>query len=283
MKNIFRYRYIPQFFVKHKAEQLGALQCTNDLKREVPLIVSVTQNESDFDELQICIYSLLNQTIFPDRIVLWLSDEYKNISNLPYEITQFIKNGLEIKFVKDLGVFNKTVYALKEFPNSIVVTASDEVYYQKDWLEKLYHSYITNPDNVHVHIADKIIFNENKILTSKKWNRFFDNECCGFQYYINSDGGVLIPPNSLIKEVFREDVFMKYLPFNENLWIWMMSVLSSKKICIVKNHNKTIYCTNLLKKLRKDNNKYDLQITDKQLARLMRFYGQNIFTKLTQS
>ena len=55
-------------------------------------------------------------------------------------ITQFIKNGLEIRFVKDIGSYTKAIYAFKEFSESIIVTADDDIFYPKDWLKKLYLS-----------------------------------------------------------------------------------------------------------------------------------------------
>ena len=152
----FHLRFVLNPLIRYKADNLGSISGVNQIKREVPVVVSLTSYEERFDDLVISLYSLLNQTIKPDRIILWLSDEFEGVNDLPYEITRFIKNGLEIRFVKDIKSYTKAVYAFKEFPNAIVVTADDDIYYPKNWLEKLYHSYITHPQDIQVHRAHRV-------------------------------------------------------------------------------------------------------------------------------
>ena len=160
VKNIFNCKFHLRFVlnpvIRYKADNLGNFCGTNRIKREVPVIVSLTSYEERFKDLVISIYSLLNQTIKPDRIILWLSDEYDGVNDLPYEITRFIKNGLEIRFVKDIKSYTKAIYAFKEYPEAIIVTADDDIYYPEDWLEKLYHSYITHPQDIQVHRAHRV-------------------------------------------------------------------------------------------------------------------------------
>ena len=57
------------------ADNLASYSGVNELKRETPLVVSLTSYEERFEDLTISIYSLLNQSIKPDRIILWLSDK----------------------------------------------------------------------------------------------------------------------------------------------------------------------------------------------------------------
>ena len=94
------------------ADNLASYSGVNELKRETPLVVSLTSYEERLEDLTISIYSLLNQSIKPDRIILWLSDKL-SLNDLPYDITRFIKNGLEIRFVKDIGSYTKAIYAFK--------------------------------------------------------------------------------------------------------------------------------------------------------------------------
>ena len=283
MKSFFRHRFLINPLVRNKAESIGNSLLVNKIKREVPIIVSLTEKDTDYMDLELSIFSIFNQSIRPDRVILWLSDEYKNLSELPYEITQFIKNGLEIRFVKDLRGYNKFIYALKEYPNAINITASEDVYYKENWLEKLYLSYLANSNDIQVHLAHRVVFDKDRIFPSSKWEKYTNNETAGYNYFINSDGGILIPPKSLSAEIFREDVFMKYLPFNEDLWLWIICLLSSRKIRIVKDHIGTITCTNIIKKLDKRKDEFDMRVQDRQITKMIRFYGQNIFTKLTQS
>ncbi|MCQ2744253.1 MAG: glycosyltransferase family 2 protein, partial [bacterium] len=104
------------------------------LKRENKIIVSLTSYRERFKKLPITIYSLLNQTLKPDKIILWIDNETEDLTTIPYEITRFIKNGLEIRFVKDIKSYTKAIYAFKEYTDSIIVTADDDIYYRKNWL-----------------------------------------------------------------------------------------------------------------------------------------------------
>ena len=124
--------------------------------RENPIIVSLTSYRERFDTLPIALYSLLNQSLKPDKVILWLDKESEDLANLPYEITRFIKNGLEIRFVRDIKSYTKAIYAFKEFQDAIIVTADDDIYYRKDWLRRLYYSYIAYPEEIHAHRVHKV-------------------------------------------------------------------------------------------------------------------------------
>ena len=110
----FHLRIVINPYIRYKADNLGEYLGLNEIKRDVPLVISLTSYEERFDDLTISLYSLLTQTVKPDRIILWLSDEL-TLNDLPYDITRFIKNGLEIRFVKDIGSYTKAIYAFKEF------------------------------------------------------------------------------------------------------------------------------------------------------------------------
>lgn len=283
----FHLRFTLNPIIRYKADNMGDMSGINMLKREVPIIVSLTSYDDRFDDLEIALYSLLNQSIKPDRIILWLSDEYEDLSNIPYSISKFIKNGLEIRFVKDLRSYTKIYYALKQFSNSIIVTADDDIFYPKDWLEKLYYSYITFPSDIHVHRAHRVIYENNKIYPYEKWQKHVKEENARFDNFLTGVGGVIYPPNCFSKEVFRKDVFLNYSPFADDIWLWMMALISNRKIRVVKNHIPTLTCTDFLGQigiLRKRSlysiNK--LGENDKQLKELMKFYGTNVLSKLNK-
>ena len=285
-KSNFHLRFAFNPFVRYRANTLGNAKCVNQLKRETQLVVSLTSYEERFDGLELAIYSIMNQTLLPDRIVLWLSDKYTSLNELPYSITKFIKNGLEIKFVKDIGSYTKIIYALKEFPDSIIVTADDDIIYQKDWLAKLYHSYISNPKDIHVHRAHRVLLDDNnKILPYEKWEKHIKEESSRYDNFLTGVGGVLYPPKCFVSEVFREDIFLKQSPFADDVWLWFMALLSERKIRIVKNHIGTLTCTDILGQigLKKKKTLYSLNKigqNDKQIKALLKFYERNIRPKL---
>jgi hypothetical protein len=278
LKLLSKFCFIPNFYLRYKSFFLGNDSCINQIKRDIPIIISITSQEENFYDLELTLYSLLNQSVLPDKIILWLSDKY-DFSELPYGITRFIKNGLEIRLIKDLKDFNKIIYPLKEFSDSIIVTASDCIYYKRNWLKKLYHSYVSNPDDIHVHLASRVQRLNNSVEISIPNNLLLseNGETASYCNLASGIGGILYPPFCFKKEVFRKDIYAK--PGNtSDVWMWIMSLLSERKTRIVKFHIKTFSCVNLIKFL-----KYDYPNSTKyeeQLKYLMTYYAQNIEQKL---
>lgn len=282
LKRIFNYKFhVKPFinpFIGLQISSLGDFPGVTEVKRDVPIIISLTSYEERFKELPIALYSLLNQSLKPDRIILWLSDELKEINNLPYDITQFIKNGLEIRFVKDIGSYTKAIYAFKEFPDSIIVTADDDIYYSKDWLKKLYLSYIAHPEDIHVHRAHRVDLNKKY----DQWKKHVKDEDARYDNFLTGVGGVLYPEKCFSKEVLRDDIFLKYAPTSDDIWFWLMALVNKRKIRVVKNHIKTLltinFCNQIWGKTLYKINKFGKN--DQQLKNLMIFYGKNILSKL---
>lgn len=270
-------------FIFDEINRFGSIRGVNDdIKREVPVIVTLTSERENFNRLHITLYSLLNQTFKPDKILLWLDEDTEDLSTLPYEITRFLKNGLEIRFVKYKKTYTKQIYAFKEFKNAIIVTAEDNVYYRKNWLKKLYYSYISSPENIHVHCAGKIRAESDKIFSIENIKNV-SKESAEYNNFLIGAGGVLYPPNCFTKEALREDIFLKYVPDNGDIWFWVMSLTHNRKIRVVKNHYAiTVYLSfwaDLLKPVRRCQSKKAGD--DKQLQSLMKYYKQNIISKIS--
>jgi len=286
LKTKFHLRFAFNPYLRYKSNNLGDYSGVNIIKRETPIIVSLTSYKERFNDLELSIYTLLTQAIKPDRIILWLSDNLK-MSDLPYSITKYVKNGLEIRFVEDIGSYTKIIYALKEFPDSIIVTADDDIIYPSNWLEFLYHSYIANPKDIQVHRAHRIKYKNNKICSYETWDKHIKEESARFDNFLTGVGGVMYPPNCFRQEVFRKDIYLKYAPAADDIWLWFMALISNRKIRVVKNHIKTLTCTNIFrhiglnkgKTLYKKNSK---GFNDKQINNLMKLYRSNILSKIKQ-
>lgn len=267
----------------YEINNIGALYGINIFsKRKNPVVVSIFSECENFKELQITLYSILNQSLKPDRIVLWLDKDTEDLSLVPYTITQYIKNGLEIKFVKNLASYTKTIYALKDFKDSIIVTAEDNIYYEKDWLKQLYHSYIANPEDIHVHLALNIDMSNSTILPFENW-KTTKIETSSYKNFPIGASGILYPPDCFTGEVFREDIFLKQVINSSDMWFWLMALIHNRKIRIVKNHYSKLLYINYLKYLKIKNEKTYYKKQNIQLANLMKYYGQNIITQLKKA
>lgn len=203
-------------------------------------IVSLTSYPKRIPYISYTLITLLQQDLKPKRILLWLSkQEFPKLeSDLPKEVLGFKKCGLEIKWCdENLYAFKKLIPALKEFPDSLLVTADDDIVYPKDWLSKLYNAYKENPTYIHCHRAHKITFDErNNLKPYVKWEHCIDSHTTtpSFLNFLTGGGGVLFPKNCFYQDILKEDIFMKLCPTADDIWFWAMAVLNGYKINVVK-------------------------------------------------
>jgi len=213
------------------------------IKKRTPLlIVSLTTIPSRIDSVYLVIETLLQQSMKPDYLILWLSEtnfSYKSLKNLNRGTRMLInqKNrGLKIKFCKDLRSYTKILYTLKYYPEAIVVSADDDLYYPKNWLRELYDSYRKFPKYIHCHAAFFMKkLTSNSLLPYAEWLTPNDKfQGTSLNIFPWTGQGCLFPPGSLHPEVFNEKVFLKISPYHDDAWFKAMSILNNVPVKRVK-------------------------------------------------
>ena len=76
------------------------------------------------------------------------------------------KNGLTIKWCKNIKSYKKLIPALQEYSNDIIITADDDIYYPENWLKILYETHKQHPENIIAHRSKKITLNDKKEISS---------------------------------------------------------------------------------------------------------------------
>jgi len=242
-------RSVNRGFIRLKMFNFNKIGVTEE-KRNPQLIISLTSYAERLKDIDFTLYSLLNQNLKPDKIILWLDKEKFNYENLPKTITKFIKNGLEVKFCEDIKSYTKLIPTLKEYPESIIVTADDDIYYKKDWLEKLYNSYLKNSNDIQCHRAHKVKIDKNdNILPYESWQKNLSGEDASFLNFLTGVGGVLYPPKCFDNDVFDIESALTLAPTADDVWFWLMTIKNNRKIRVVKNNNSTIFSTNIFRQL----------------------------------
>ena len=143
-------------------------------------------------------------------LILWLAKEQfpNKEEELPDELLKLKDFGLAIKWCNDIRSYKKLIPALKEFPDDIVITFDDDVYYPFDTVEKLYNSYLEYPKCIHANRVRRFFIKNNEIMSKTAadiyWVKFND---CSFLNKITGCGGVLYPPHSLCDKVLNEEEF----------------------------------------------------------------------------
>jgi hypothetical protein len=195
------------------------------------LIISLTSFPERIDLFEYTLFSLINQTIRPAKIVLWVSQKEFIIKHksIPKNLARYYEFNFEIKFVKEnYRSYKKLVYALKNYKDYLIVTADDDIYYPSDWLELLYNSHTLFPTNIIAHRVHDITFKNNLIDEYKNWNG--EKKEISFLNFPTTGGGVLYPPYSLHEDAVNSDIFLKLCPSADDIWFYVMALLKKTKI-----------------------------------------------------
>ena len=105
------------------------------------LIVSLTSYSARIDTVHIAIQSLLNQSLKPDNIVLWLSEEdFPNKEkDLPHNLVNLSDTNINFSIY---WCENSLASASDIFPQSVIITADGNLTYNRDFIKNFYKSHI---------------------------------------------------------------------------------------------------------------------------------------------
>ena len=203
-----------------------------------PVVISLTSYPARIRTVHQTIETLLNQSIKADKVVLWLAKEQflNKEKDLPPQLLELTKRGLEIEWCHDIKSFKKLVPALKKYSESIIVTADDDVLYSADWLKRLLVSYVKDPQYIHCHRAHYMSFEKRQLKPYNKWYQSLTSSCISYNNFLTGGGGALFPPHCLAGDVVDEETFMRLCPQADDIWFWAMAVKNNMPIKVVENN-----------------------------------------------
>jgi len=210
-------------FDEKGAEDFGLV-----LPRPQRIVVSMTTTASRLYEIAPTIESVLNQTVRPDLVVLWL-DEVLSEHDVPLEVRAMQRRGLTVRFTRDIGPHTKLVPALREYPDEVVITVDDDVLYPCYLVEALYRGYLADPTKIYCTRARRITGWGEQLRYSADWPNVTE-AAEGLDIFPLGVGGVLYPPRVLPEAVFDEELQHKLCPTADDVWFKTMS-LTRRVVC----------------------------------------------------
>lgn len=214
-------------------------------KSEGPkVVVSLTSFPKRLPRLHLVIECLLRQSVKPDKIVLYLSEkQVPDMNAVPLSLRNLQNRGLEI-YIKpdDLRSHKKYYYAFQEFPEDIVITVDDDMFYRSDLLYSMLNAYKAN--------EGKIIANWTKTIIpgKEKYTEWTDTATLKGKYLLLIGvGGVLYPPHCMYKDIFDVDKIKEMVFTADDIWLTCMAMMNGTLL-----HNPD-YVTHFLPVKIKDN------------------------------
>lgn len=199
------------------------------------VIVSMTSFPAAIPYAAKAIQSILNGSVIPDKLVLYLTFSQFGGNGIPNELTDMAdKNPIfEIRnYDIDIRSYRKLIPALQDFPDAVIVTVDDDVAYHKNMLRDLLQLHEQVPDAVLAHRAKRIKPGKPYRKWSKyRWYNFvFKKIHSGFTNIQTGVGGVLYPPHCLKHEMLDVELFTKIAPTTDDIWFWAAAVANGTPI-----------------------------------------------------
>ena len=201
------------------------------------LIVSLTTYPPRIKTVHIAIWTLLMQDMKPNRIILWLADEEfpNRDKDLPKDLLDLQKFGLEIRYCENLRSFKKLIPTLKAYPEADIVTADDDIYYRSSWLSSLYAEHLKHPEDVCAHRITKFWIDEAGKYQPSIGG--YDNyPCPSYLHKFTGVAGALYMPHILHPDVVRDELFMNLCPTSNDIWFWLMACMNRVRVRRVSNN-----------------------------------------------
>ena len=198
-----------------------------DTKERIPVIVSLTTIPSRIKTLHITIRSLLNQDVLPEKIVLWLNDDYK--SGIPSALKTLLGDTFEIRFSPYTFSHRKLIHSLESFPNKTIITCDDDLIYHPTSLKLLYQEHINNPGVVIGNRCRQITFDQNNnLLPYLKWP-FVKEQNTNDKLLIPVGAFLVLYPANVLDKTYNNIALINELaPKADDLWFKAMALLNNR-------------------------------------------------------
>ena len=229
----FRNRLISRFIYKINKGILNIFypvfaRCSYGVDDSSNVIVSLTSFPGRINSVWITITSLLNQTVKPKAIILWLAEDQfpQKESDLPRKLLKLKEKGLTIRFCDNLYPHKKYYYSIREYPDSSVITVDDDIFYPENLVEELTTLHEKYPKCVCCTWAHEITIENGRIRPYAQWKKWIQTgEKPSIAIIPVGCGGVLYPAHSLCEQTFDKEKIRRLAMRTDDLWLKAMEIL----------------------------------------------------------
>ncbi|PLL53504.1 glycosyl transferase family 2 [Klebsiella michiganensis] len=201
--------------------------------------INITTTHSRLDLCSATIWSLMHQSVLPDTINLWVSQEpymadqgIRDIPNWYYELNN-INDILRIHFVKNIGPYRKIIPALRIATDDDILTyADDDVIYGREWYESLLLSF--NEHKAKYIVASRVRLKKINVFGRlQSYNMF--NVCnrditLDNRYIVTGVGGCMLTKAHIRDDLIFLDDFISVVPRTDDIWLSKIFEISGASV-----------------------------------------------------
>lgn len=245
---------------------------------ETNSIISLTTYGVRTNKVYITLDSIFSQSVRPYKVILWLSEEEYSLRSLPVELKSRMEkyDFFEVRFCEDLKPHKKYYYSMALFPENNIITADDDVFYPHDWLATLITLHRRYPSSIACNNAHKITTCDGSICPYDDWFCLTSEQGPSLLLCPIGVGGVLYPPYSLHKDVFRKDIIRDACLNADDLWLRTMGMLNETTVVNSNRYSYTFLSVEGAKATALSNSNVIGGRNDIQLQNILTIYGDQI-------
>ena len=250
--------------------------------RRNKIVVSLTTFPARIKTVHYVIESILRQTVTPDIIILYLAKNQIREEELPIKLQLLRKRGVEIKYVdEDLRPHKKYYYAFRDYPEDIIITVDDDIFYPSNLIENLLDLSKGHPGYICCNRACFYSFEKGKLTPYSEWPIGNDSpfNVVGYNILPTGMGGVLYPPCSVSNNIFDIDTIKDNCINADDLWLNLMSRMNNTKVILGKARFGFIPILSTLTSALSIGNAITGNANDIQISNLIRKFGYENYTK----
>lgn len=194
------------------------------------IIVCITSFPARIKKTWLAVESILRQTVKPDKILLCLTKEQiSSADRLPKELIAQQVRGLEIVFCEE-SIRSHTKYwnAFKDYPDDIIITVDDDIFYRNDLVETLLTFHKQFPSSIITNWAKVISFNDDNTLQYVNWLEATQEDIgiTRTNYSIFGVAGVLYPPHCMYKDCLNVELIKQLCLTADDIWLSCQAILA---------------------------------------------------------
>ena len=228
---------IQNMLINAKKSNVSIVCESNSSQENHQVIVSLTTYSKRIYDVHLVIESIAEQTVKPNKVILWLDEDEFTIDTIPIILKNQMKRGLDILFCPNYRSYKKLIPTLEKYPDYNIITIDDDIIYSYDMIEKLIKDSKKYPECIICSRAHRYKHDSNgSLLPYKNWDFAIKSEPHpSHKIFYTSGAGSYHPMNCFSNEVLNKDVFLTICKNADDVWFNAMAKLNNTKIKLVND------------------------------------------------